>query len=56
LFDDGPFCQQVSKLLQRYVRYPLEYIGGIDLKYSLENRPPVTRRGTSHRPTQSSTN
>ncbi|MGH7768532.1 MAG: hypothetical protein ACREQP_13845 [Candidatus Binatia bacterium] len=56
LFDDGPFCQQVSGLLQRYVRYPLEYIGGIDIRYSLENRTPVTPRSASRRPTQSSTN
>jgi hypothetical protein len=56
MFDDGPFCQQVSTLLQRYVRYPLEYIGGIDLRYSLENRTPVTRRSASYRPTKSSTN
>ncbi|HEY3303258.1 MAG TPA: hypothetical protein VGL70_06950 [Candidatus Binatia bacterium] len=56
LFDDGPFCQQVSKLLQRYVRYTLEYIGGIDLRYGLENRTRATRSRASYRPTQSSTN
>ena len=38
LFDDGPFCQQISKLMQRHLRYPLEYIGGIDLRYGLDHR------------------
>ncbi|HEY2989648.1 MAG TPA: hypothetical protein VGL11_18145 [Candidatus Binatia bacterium] len=38
-FDDGPFCQRISKLLQRYRRYPIEYIGGIDLRYTLEHPP-----------------
>jgi hypothetical protein len=32
LFDDGRVGQRVSKLLQRHLRYPIEYIGGIDLR------------------------
>jgi hypothetical protein len=38
LFDDGPFCQKISKLLQRHLRYSLEYIGGVDLRYGLDQR------------------
>jgi hypothetical protein len=40
LFDDGAFCQQVARLLQRHLRYPLEYIAGIELSYGRENEPP----------------
>jgi hypothetical protein len=43
LFDDGPFCQQISKLMQRHLRYPLEYIGGIDLRYGFDQ--PTTLSG-----------
>jgi hypothetical protein len=53
LFDDGPFCQQISRLLQRYVRYPLEYIGGIDLPRPVENQRPSTERRSSLRRAQS---
>jgi hypothetical protein len=38
LFDDGPFCQQIARLMQRHLHYPLEYIGGIDLRYGLDHR------------------
>lgn len=31
LFDDGRVGQKVSKLLRRHLRYPIEFIGGIDL-------------------------
>ncbi len=45
LFDDGPFCQQIAKLLKRHLHYPLEYIGGIDLGYSLGYRTSGRRPG-----------
>jgi len=53
LFDDGVFCQQVAQLLQRHIRYPLEYIGGIDLSYGLESRAPAALIKASRRPTPS---
>jgi hypothetical protein len=33
LFDDYVFCEQITKLLQRYCNRPLTEIGSIDLAY-----------------------
>ncbi|HTM09663.1 MAG TPA: hypothetical protein VL754_14855 [Verrucomicrobiae bacterium] len=32
LIDDGRFGQKLSRLLQKHLHYPLEVIGGIDLR------------------------
>jgi hypothetical protein len=32
LVDDGRFGQQLSRLLQRHIHYPLEVIGGLDVR------------------------
>jgi len=56
LFDDGAFCQQVSRLLQRHIGYPLEYIGGIDLRYGLGTSPAAVPSRAAPRRIQSRTN
>jgi hypothetical protein len=35
LFDDDVFCDQVTKLLQRYCNRPIAEIGSIDLAHTL---------------------
>jgi hypothetical protein len=32
LVDDGRFGQKLSRLLQRHIHYPLEVIGGLDVR------------------------
>jgi hypothetical protein len=35
MFDDYVFCDQITKLLQRYCNRPIAEIGSIDLAYTL---------------------